>query len=47
MAVVFVIFHSTESGIFTIAKGTLPSVLFGPQRYGALKGILMVPAQIA
>ena len=44
---VFVLLHGAGNGIMTIAKGTLPLVLFGPQGYGARQGILMVPARIA
>ncbi|MGJ7489558.1 MFS transporter [Variovorax sp. ZT4R33] len=47
VAAVFVIFHGAGNGILTIAKGTLPLVLFGPQGYGARQGLLMVPARIA
>ncbi|ANN67126.1 MFS transporter [Bordetella bronchialis] len=43
----FVILHGAGNGILTIAKGTLPLALFGPQGYGARQGILMVPARIA
>jgi predicted MFS family arabinose efflux permease len=46
-ASVFVILHGAGNGILTIAKGTLPLVLFGPQGYGARQGMLMVPARIA
>jgi predicted MFS family arabinose efflux permease len=46
-ASVFVILHGAGNGILTIAKGTLPLVLFGPQGYGAKQGILMVPARVA
>jgi predicted MFS family arabinose efflux permease len=31
----------------TIAKGTLPLVLFGPQGYGERQGVLMIPARLA
>ena len=41
------IFHGAGNGILTIAKGTLPLVLFGRQGYGARQGLLMVPARIA
>ena len=34
-------FHGAGNGILTIAKGTLPLVLFGPQGYGARLGLLM------
>ena len=47
LAAVFVIFHGAGNGILTIAKGTLPLVLFGSQGYGARQGLLMVPARIA
>lgn len=47
LAAVFVIFHGAGNGILTIAKGTLPLVLFGPQGYGARQGLLMVPARMA
>ena len=35
------------NGILTIAKGTLPLVLFGPKGYGERQGLLMVPARLA
>ena len=46
-AALFAILHGTGNGILTIAKGTLPLVLFGPQGYGRRQGWLMVPARIA
>ncbi|RYZ12408.1 MAG: MFS transporter [Comamonadaceae bacterium] len=46
-AAAFVILHGAGNGILTIAKGTLPLVLFGPQGYGHRQGLLMVPARIA
>lgn len=46
-AAAFVIFHGAGNGILTIAKGTLPLVLFGPQGYGERQGVLMVPARVA
>ena len=45
-AAVFAILHGAGNGILTIAKGTLPLVLFGPQGYGHRQGWLMVPARI-
>jgi predicted MFS family arabinose efflux permease len=45
-AAVFGILHGAGNGILTIAKGTLPLVLFGPQGYGHRQGVLMVPARI-
>lgn len=47
VAVLFAVFHGAGNGILTIAKGTLPLVLFGPQGYGHRQGLLMVPARIA
>ncbi|MCE9657073.1 MAG: MFS transporter [Burkholderiales bacterium] len=46
-AALFAILHGAGNGILTIAKGTLPLVLFGPQGYGLRQGVLMVPARIA
>jgi hypothetical protein len=39
--------HGAGNGILTIAKGTLPLVLFGPHGYGARQGWLMMPARVA
>jgi MFS family permease len=47
LAPVFALLHGAGNGILTIAKGTLPLVLFGPHGYGARQGWLMVPARIA
>ena len=46
-AVMFTVLHGAGNGILTIAKGTLPLVLFGPAGYGARQGLLMVPARVA
>ncbi|MEO8525157.1 MAG: MFS transporter [Caldimonas sp.] len=46
-AAVFAILHGAGNGILTIAKGTLPLALFGPQGYGQRQGLLMVPARVA
>jgi len=46
-AALFGIMHGAGNGILTIAKGTLPLVIFGPQGYGHRQGLLMVPARIA
>jgi MFS family permease len=46
-AVVFTVLHGAGNGILTIAKGTLPLVIFGPLGYGLRQGLLMVPARIA
>ena len=46
-ACAFPILHGSGNGILTIAKGTMPLVLFGPAGYGARQGLLMVPARVA
>lgn len=46
-AVLFGVLHGAGNGILTIAKGTLPLAFFGPQGYGHLQGVLMVPARVA
>jgi MFS family permease len=46
-AALFALLHGAGNGILTIAKGTLPLVLFGPQGYGARQGWLMMPARVA
>ena len=46
-AAVFGVLHGAGNGILTIAKGTLPLVIFGPHGYGRRQGVLMVPARIA
>ena len=46
-AALFAILHGAGNGILTIAKGTLPLVLFGAVGYGERQGWLMVPARIA
>ena len=43
----FTVLHGAGNGILTIAKGTLPLVLFGPAGYGARQGLMMVPARVA
>lgn len=43
----FTLLHGAGNGVLTIAKGTLPLVLFGSQNYGARQGLLMVPARFA
>lgn len=46
-AVAFALLHGAGNGILTIAKGTLPLVLFGPMGYGVRQGWLMVPSRLA
>ena len=46
-AAAFGVLHGAGNGILTIAKGTLPLVIFGPHGYGRRQGLLMVPARLA
>ncbi|EYS96133.1 membrane protein [Cupriavidus sp. SK-4] len=46
-AALFGVLHGAGNGILTIAKGTLPLFIFGPNGYGHRQGILMVPARVA
>jgi MFS family permease len=43
----FAIFHGAGNGILTIARGTLPLAIFGPQNYGYRLGIIGAPARVA
>ena len=45
--IAFALLHGAGNGVLTIAKGTLPLALFGPQGYGERQGLLMVPARLA
>jgi MFS family permease len=45
-AMPFVLLHGGGNGMLTIARGTLPLVLFGPTGYGLRTGILAAPARI-
>jgi predicted MFS family arabinose efflux permease len=46
-ASVFAIFHGAGNGILTIARGTMPLAIFGPQNYGYRLGIIGAPARMA
>jgi predicted MFS family arabinose efflux permease len=46
-ASVFAIFHGAGNGILTIARGTLPLAIFGPENYGYRLGIIGAPARLA
>jgi predicted MFS family arabinose efflux permease len=46
-ASVFAIFHGAGNGILTIARGTLPLSIFGPQNYAYRLGIIGAPARMA
>ena len=42
----FALLHGAGNGMITIAKGTLPLALFGPQGYGLRSGLLSAPARL-
>jgi MFS family permease len=44
-AMPFAVLHGVGNGIITIAKGTLPLAMFGPEGYGKRQGWLIMPAQ--
>ena len=44
--IAFALLHGAGNGMITIAKGTLPLALFGPQGYGRRSGLLSVPARV-
>jgi hypothetical protein len=44
---VFAIFFGLGNGILTIARGTLPLAMFGPENYGYRLGIIGAPARMA
>ncbi|WP_439587558.1 MFS transporter [Hydrogenophaga sp.] len=44
---VFAVLHGAGNGILTIAKGTLPLVLFGPRGYGQRQGLITAPSRVA
>ena len=43
----FTILHGAGSGILTIARGTVPLAIFGPQNYGYRLGLLGAPTRVA
>ncbi|MBY4593980.1 MFS transporter [Ottowia caeni] len=43
----FAFLHGAGNGILTIAKGTLPLVVFGATGYGQRQGWIMAPARVA
>ena len=45
-AIPFVLLHGGGSGMLTIARGTLPLALFGPNGYGRRTGLLAAPARL-
>ncbi len=46
-AFAFTSLHGAGNGILTIAKGTLPLTLFGPDGYGYRQGLIAAPSRIA
>jgi predicted MFS family arabinose efflux permease len=46
-ASVFAIFHGAGNGVLTIARGTLPLAIFGPQNYAYRLGVIGAPARMA
>jgi MFS family permease len=46
-AMVFAILYGAGNGLLTIARGTVPLVIFGPHGYGARNGLLGAPARTA
>jgi predicted MFS family arabinose efflux permease len=42
----FTILHGAGSGILTIARGTVPLALFGPENYGYRLGLLGAPSRL-
>ena len=45
-AIPFVLLHGGGNGMLTIARGTLPLALFGPNGYGRRTGLLAAPARL-
>jgi MFS family permease len=43
---VFAVFHGAGNGVITIARGTLPLAIFGPQNYGYRLGLVGAPARM-
>ena len=46
-ATAFALLHGAGNGLLTIARGTVPLALFGPEGYGARTGLLGAPARAA
>jgi MFS family permease len=46
-AAAFAIFYGAGNGLLTIARGTVPLAVFGPQGYGERTGLLGAPARAA
>jgi predicted MFS family arabinose efflux permease len=46
-AAAFAIFYGAGNGLLTIARGTVPLAVFGPEAYGERTGLLGAPARAA
>jgi MFS family permease len=46
-ATIFALLHGAGNGLLTIARGTVPLALFGPEGYGSRTGLLGAPARAA
>ena len=46
MPAAFALLHGGGNGLMTIAKGTLPLAIFGPEGYGARSGWISLPARL-
>jgi len=46
LAIPFAILHGLGNGVLTIARGTLPLVIFGAAGYGARQGWLVAPGRV-
>jgi len=46
-AAAFAIFYGAGNGLLTIARGTVPLAIFGPEGYGERTGLLAAPARMA
>jgi MFS family permease len=46
-AVAFTVFYGAGNGLLTIARGTVPLAVFGPENYGQRTGLLGAPARAA
>jgi predicted MFS family arabinose efflux permease len=44
---VFAVMHGCGNGVLTIARGTVPLAIFGPDNYGYRLGLIGAPARIA
>jgi MFS family permease len=44
---VFAVFYGAGNGIITIARGTLPLAIFGPENFGYRLGLIGAPARMA